>query len=193
MTVFHLTLVSHGLTRPQRTGRFHQEEDDLLDPAQVRPVADLTQSCLSAPERRALQTTERLGLLGEVDNALRDCDLGQWAGKSLKTLQRESPAELAAWLSDAEAAPHGGESIARLCQRMGDWLDGFDRPGRWVAVTHPMVIRAVMLHVLGAPPMAFHSIDVQPLARIRLSHYGRWRLQLTEPYPGQPPLPGLSS
>lgn len=105
MTVFHLTLVSHGLTGPQRTGRFHLEEDGLLAPAQVRPVADLTQSCLSAPERRALQTTERLGLLGEVDNALRDCDLGQWAGKSLKTLQRESPAELAAWLSDAEAAP----------------------------------------------------------------------------------------
>ncbi|WP_367616826.1 hypothetical protein [Pseudomonas xanthosomatis] len=40
------------------------------------------------------------------------------------------------------------------------------------------MIRAAMLHALGAPLDCFHKIDVLPLARVCFSHYGQWRLQL---------------
>lgn len=193
MVPIQLALVCHALTDAQRTGRFPSHEDGLRDPSGLARYVGEPAACLSAPEWRARQTVEGWGLTPEVDPDLRDYGLGRWAGMSLKTLQREQPAALQAWQTDVCVAPPGGESVTEFCQRVAAWLEGFARPGHWLAVTHPMVIRAAMLHVLGAPPMAFHSIDVQPLARIQLSHYGRWRLQLTEPHPGQPPLPGLSS
>lgn len=189
----YLTLVGHALTEAQRTGRFPLPADGLRDPTSLNRYGGKPAGCLSAPERRSRQTAERLGLAVEVDPGLRDCDLGHWAGVSLKVLARDQPDALGTWQADPCIAPPGGESVAELCQRVAAWLDSFNRPGHWVAVTHPMVIRAAMLHVLGAPPMAFHSIDVQPLARIQLSHYDRWRLQLTETYPGGLLTPDLSS
>lgn len=55
-----------------------------------------------------------------------------------------------------------GESFAALCQRLADWLAAFDRPGDWLAVTHPMVMRAVLVQVLGCPMKASQRIDVLP-------------------------------
>lgn len=188
----HVTLVSHALTDAQRTGRFPLPEDQLCDPASLEGYSGKPAGCLSAPEWRARQTAERLGLVAEVDPGLRDCDLGHWAGMSLKALTRDQPNALQAWQADPCIAPPAGESVAELCQRVAAWLEGFARPGHWVAVTHPMVIRAAILHVLDAPPMAFHAIDVRPVAQIRLSHYDRWRLQLTQPYSGSPGSPALS-
>jgi broad specificity phosphatase PhoE len=188
----HLILVCHALTDAQRTGRFPAPEDGLRNPAGLSKYPGAPAACLSAPEWRARHTAERWGLMPEVDPGLRDCRLGEWAGVPLKKVQRDQPGALEAWQADVHIAPPGGESVAELCQRVAAWLEGFARPGRWIAVTHPMVIRAAMLHVLGAPPMSFYTIDVQPLAQIRLSHSGRWRLQLTEPYPGDAASPALS-
>ena len=39
------------------------------------------------------------------------------------------PAELAVWLTDPTQAPHGGESVVDLIDRVGGWLDSLtDRP-----------------------------------------------------------------
>lgn len=59
-----------------------------------------------------------------------------------------------------------GESFTVLCQRMASWLASFDKPGEWLAVTHPMVIRAVLVQVLGCPMSASQRIDVLPLSRL---------------------------
>lgn len=71
-----------------------------------------------------------------------------------------------------------GESFAALCQRLAAWLAAFDRPGDWLAVTHPMVMRAVLVQVLGCPMKASQRIDVLPLSRLDLSFTGQWRLRL---------------
>ncbi|CAI3799655.1 hypothetical protein GLGCALEP_02287 [Pseudomonas sp. MM221] len=71
-----------------------------------------------------------------------------------------------------------GESFTVLCQRMASWLASFDKPGEWLAVTHPMVIRAVLVQVLGCPMSASQRIDVLPLSRLELSFTGQWRLRL---------------
>jgi broad specificity phosphatase PhoE len=47
-----------------------------------------------------------------------------------------------------------------------------------VAITHPAVVRAAIVHALGAPPAAFWRIDVAPLSRTDLSgRDGRWNLR----------------
>ena len=82
---------------------------------------------------------------------LRDCDHGSWAGRSLAEIQAEAPEALAAWLSDPAANPHGGESIADLIRRVAAWCDSPERgEGRVLAITHPAVMRAALVHALGA-------------------------------------------
>ncbi|GLO14817.1 hypothetical protein PPUJ20028_34000 [Pseudomonas putida] len=178
MKAVRLTLICHALTQAQKTGRLHCTDDDIL-PLAHRPDAILPGTrVLTAPERRARATAAWLSGLAQVEPALADCDLGHWQGLALKQLQAEQPEALAQWLRDPASALHGGESFAALCQRLAAWLAAFDRPGDWLAVTHPMVMRAVLVQVLGCPMSASQCIDVLPLSRLELSFTGQWRLRL---------------
>nr|BFE80044.1 hypothetical protein GCM10020093_026450 [Planobispora longispora] len=63
---------------------------------------------------------------------------------------------------------------------MDGWLSAAG-PGRTVAVTHPAVVRAAVVHALGAPARSFWRVDVAPLARVSLTgRGGRWRLSYPE-------------
>lgn len=173
-----LTLICHALTQAQKTGRLHHSDDGIL-PLAEQPFADLSGvSVLTAPERRACETAALLSGQVEVEAALADCDLGHWHGLTLKQLQAEQPQALAEWLQNPSSTVHGGESFVALCQRMAAWLAAFDRPGEWLAVTHPLVMRAVLVEVLGCPLGAGQRIDVLPLSRLALSFTGQWRLRL---------------
>ncbi|MGE8062595.1 histidine phosphatase family protein [Pseudomonas sp. NPDC089547] len=178
MKATRLTLICHALTQAQKTGRLHCAGDGILPlaqpPAAIQPGVQL----LTAPERRACETAAWVSGPVRVEPALADCDLGGWKGLALKQLQAEQPQALAQWLEDPASAPHGGESFAALCQRVAGWLASFDKPGEWLAVTHPMVIRAVLVQVLGCPMSAGQRIDVLPLSRLELSFTGQWRLRL---------------
>ncbi len=173
-----LTLICHALTQAQKTGRLHRADDGIL-PLTQQPFADLAGAqLLTAPERRACETAAWLAEQVQVEPALADCDLGRWQGLTLKQLQAEQPHALAEWLQDPTSDVHGGESFAVLCQRVATWLAAFDRPGEWLAVTHPMVMRAVLVQVFGCPMSASQRIDVLPLSRLELSFTGQWRLRL---------------
>ncbi|MDF0733609.1 histidine phosphatase family protein [Pseudomonas entomophila] len=176
MKAVRLTLICHALTQAQKVGRFPCAEDAIL--ALDEPVLAVASELLCAPERRATQTAALLGPALRLEPALADCDMGRWQGVALKQLQQEEPDALAQWLQDPTQAPHGGESVAALCQRVERWLRAFDTPGEWLAVTHPMVMRAAMVALLGCPLAAFQRIDVPPLSRLSLSHAGQWRLRL---------------
>ncbi|PXX61316.1 hypothetical protein TCK1_1776 [Pseudomonas monteilii] len=173
-----LTLICHALTPAQKAGRLHRTDDGIL-PLTQQPDAMLPgMQLLAAPERRACETATWLSGQVQVEPGLADCDLGHWQGLALKQLQAEQPEALAQWLQDPASAPHGGESFAALCQRLAAWLAAFDSPGDWLAVTHPMVMRAVLVQVLGCPMKASQRIDVLPLSRLDLSFTGQWRLRL---------------
>lgn len=176
MQPIHLTLICHAATDAQRLGRFHRPDDPLRETPGRRHGHG---QWLTAPELRATQTAEALGGQATLTQALRDCDLGRWQGSALKHLQASACEPLQQWLQDPDAAPHGGESVAQLRQRVGHWLDNALTPGHWLAVTHPMVMRVALLHALQSPLTGFQQIDVQPLAELHLSWYGRWRLQIT--------------
>lgn len=189
MTI-RLSLICHAATPALRTATV--PDDESVDESGLAAVTAMAAGwegadrCWSAPERRARETAAALGLVAEIDERLRDCDYGQWRGMSLRTLQADQPAAVQEWLADPAAAPHGGESVLMLMARIGGWLDELllSHPVssvRVIAVTHPAVIRAAIVHALGAAPAAFWRIDVAPLGCVCLSgRIGRWNLAAME-------------
>lgn len=178
MKAVRLTLICHALTQAQKSGRLHNAEDGIL-PLGQQPFADLSGvPVLTTPERRAFETAAWFSGPVQVEPALADCDLGRWQGLTLKQLQTEQSQALTEWLQDPASDVHGGESFAVLCQRIAAWLAAFNRPGEWLAVTHPMVMRAVLVQVLGCPMSASQRVDVLPLSRLELSFTEQWRLRL---------------
>ncbi|UVM01569.1 histidine phosphatase family protein [Pseudomonas atacamensis] len=179
-----LTLICHARTVAQKLARFPTDEpvENLAVPSDAfRARLAVTRWLVCAPELRTQQTAAWFGVDAQIDQALRDCDWGRWHGQSIKDLQANENQALQAWLADPEAAPHGGESVRQLTQRVAKWLDTIAAaPGHVVAVTHPFVMRAALMQVLQGA--AFHAIDVEPLAIIDLRFNGIWRLRL----PGMP-------
>ncbi|WP_297833584.1 histidine phosphatase family protein [Pseudomonas sp.] len=177
-----LTLICHARTVAQNLARFPQDESIEMDwQASGQSLSDRFKASvqlLSAPEARAQQTALLFGTQIETVPALRDCDFGRWQGQRINDLQAHEPEALNAWLSDSNSAPHGGESIADVCARVGAWLDNLRTPGHVVAITHPFVIRAAIVHALQCPTAAFNGIDIEPLSITELRFNGRWRLRM---------------
>ncbi|MGC6372044.1 histidine phosphatase family protein [Pseudomonas sp. K2I15] len=183
MQATRLTLVSHASTRAHKRGRFALDEPVEMDWQQAAlsqaPRFKRAPFVLCGPEARARQTATLFAADASVDTALRDCDFGRWQGLALDEVQQAEPEALQAWLTDSTSAPHGGESVVQLCQRVGQWLQSLEQtPGHVLAVTHPFVIRAALLYVMQCPPSQFNLIDVEPLSSTELRFNGRWRLRL---------------
>ena len=159
--------------------------DEPLDPRGVDEARALAahlgrfDAALSGPAVRARETAEALGLTATVADELDECDFGAWRGRTLADLHAEDPAAVAAWMQDPAAAPHGGESLLALLERVRGWLEArADDEHRVVAVTHAGVIRAAVVCALDAPPLAFWRLDVAPLSRTVLhAHDGRWTVR----------------
>ena len=170
-----LTLVCSAPAAGVRPGTFPDDEPAEL--AGFAPDLGTIARLLTAPELRARQTAGVIGA-ATIEPGLRECDYGIWRGRDLGEIGAADPVGAAAWIADPAAAPHGGEAIAALLERVGVWLDRFDAAGHTVAVTHPAVIRAAIAHVLAAPAAAFWRIDIQPLSVTDLRrHAGRWTLR----------------
>ncbi len=79
-------------------------------------------------------------------------------------------------MSDPGACPHGGESLSALIARVAAWMqEQAAVDGRAIAVTHGGVVRAAVVHALGAPAPSAWRIDVAPLSVTELhARDGRW-------------------
>jgi broad specificity phosphatase PhoE len=152
--------------------------------------------CLMAPSQRCRQTVQALGWDAvAAEPALRDMDMGSWQGRTLDEVAGSDGAGLAVWMSDPEAAPHGGESVAQVCRRIAAWLEELPADGgRVLAVVEQAVVRAAVLHALGAPEQSFWRVDVPPLSALQLSgRSGRWNLRLGAAGSIEPRQPGLDA
>lgn len=187
--VVRLTFVSHAMTDAMATGRFPTNEPlNALGRRQVDASMDLDirrqpddpvdpgYTALCGPEQRCRQTAELLGLRVTVEPRLADLDCGRWRGEALGGVQ---PAELAMWLTDPTRAPHGGESVVELINRVAAWMDSLTTThSRTIAVTHPAVIRAAILVALDAPPKSFWRVDIPPAGRTVMHFRGHaWTLR----------------
>ena len=190
MTV-RLKLVCHAATAATRAAAF--PDDEPLEPQARQKLAEYAlplreaSRCWTSPARRAVQTAQFLKLAAAVEPGLADCDYGRWTGRTLEAVQAEEPDAVAQWLADPAAAPHGGEPLLALLARVAGWMDAQRRaPGRVVAVTHASVVKAAILHALGAPPPSFWRIDVAPLTLARLTgDKARWTLASLGPLPAR--------
>ena len=179
--VVRLTLMSHAMTDAMAAGRFPADEplnEGGRRQAGAAAGLDLNRATrqLAAPERRARQTAELLGLQAAVEPRLADLDYGRWRGEALAGV---GPQQLEAWRADQAQPPPGGESIVALIDRVARWLDSLTFNAlRTVAVTHPAVIRAAIVAILDAPPKSFWRIDIAPLSRTVLHFRGQaWTLR----------------
>ncbi|MFJ9624024.1 histidine phosphatase family protein [Streptomyces sp. NPDC101181] len=138
---------------------------------------------LSGPSERCLGTAAALGLTAaRTEPALTGWDLGRWTGRRLDEVGAAEPAQVASWLGDPSAAPHGGESLRDLVDRAGAWLESLDAPDGVCAVVEPSLLRGAVVHGLRLPLAAFWRLDVAPLSLTELSgRSGRWNVRLGRP------------
>lgn len=193
--VVRLSLITHAMTDALHRASFPGDEPvnamGLRDLARIEPQPG---TVFAGPERRTTETASRLFSDATAHPGLADISYGEWAGRALTDL---TDAEAASWLTDTAATPPGGESIDDLFARVAGWLtevaaglgdDGgpgghvgrgnTEVRGKCVAVTHPAVVRAVIVLAMGAPALSFWRVDVAPLTRTALHcRGGRWTLR----------------
>jgi broad specificity phosphatase PhoE len=178
--VRRLLLVRHAPTRATRATAFPLDEalDEAGRTAAASLAAALPRRCdiMSSPALRCRQTAEAAGLQAQPEAALAECDFGRWAGSTLAEVHAGEPDGARAWMVDPDAAPHGGESLSAFARRVAGWLDRqAQRDGAAAAITHGGVVKAAVVHALGAPLQAFWRVDAAPLTVTELhAHDGRW-------------------
>lgn len=122
-------LISPAMSAALREARF--DDGCPLDPAGLRlaeaaagslPAAD---HVLLSPTVRCRETAEALGLgtLAVTDPDLAGLDVGRWRGATLAEVSAAEPEAVGRWLADPSSAPHGGESVSGLCERVAKWLE----------------------------------------------------------------------
>ena len=182
-----ITLVCHATTRALRAATFGG--DDSLDDIGRAKAEGLAGSlgrvdqCWTSPALRARETAAALGLTASVDERLRDCDYGRWTGLKFQQVLVKEPRKLVSWIKNPSGAPHGGETIPHVMDRVTAWLrEPARQKGHTVAVTHAAVIRAAIVHVIQAGLPSFWRIDVLPLSQTDLRTNGRrWVLRSLGP------------
>jgi broad specificity phosphatase PhoE len=174
--VNRIFLVCHGATDAVKQARFPVDEP-LSRPPSTLAGPSRVDGFGRGPELRCAQTAEALGWDAVVDDALADLDHGSWRGRSLTEIDQD---ELVAWMTDPDAAPHGGEPVSAVLKRVAAWLDRQADVGRLGVVTSPAVARAAILAALGAPAAAFWRVDIAPLTVTQLTGGpGRWTVRET--------------
>jgi len=178
-----LTLLAPATTSAQRHSRFPSPGDaiDPLGDHDARAVrAELRDArvVVGGPEDRVGQTARALGFDLDPHPELAAWSHGAWAGRPMSEVVARDPAAFEAWRVDPSASAPDGESLDALLERSARWLAGSTAEHRSVVIADGSFIRAVVLHVLSAPPESFWRMDVRPLSTTVLSSDGtRWQLR----------------
>jgi probable phosphoglycerate mutase len=190
-----LLLLRHGRTAYNASGRFQGQVDvplDAVGTAQAARVAPLIAArrpvaIVSSDSSRALETArpaaELLGLDVQLDERLREIDIGGWSGLTLEEVEAAYPQEHADWISGSreQLRRGGGETYgevgARALLAVSPFLAG---PSTEVvlAVTHGGTARSLIDLMLGIPVRARHVLGGLPNAawsRLEEGRFG-WRL-----------------
>ncbi|SEN19998.1 histidine phosphatase family protein [Nonomuraea pusilla] len=185
-----MLFVRQATTPGMRAARF-PVPGERADPASLAAAAALAGvvaglPAFAAPSAAAGQTASALGLDASAVPCLAEADAGRWAGLTYEQVARDEPDDLARWLADPHAAPHGGESLAGLADRVASWL-GSGPPEEAVVVCDAGAIRAALACALGLDPWAAARFDVAPLSTTELSPArGGWRVAHVNRTVGRP-------
>jgi probable phosphoglycerate mutase len=183
-----LVLLRHGETPLSAERRFSGLGDPDLTPNGLAQAAAAAEKLsrdpyrpdviIASPLTRARQTAQavaaRTGLDYEVDEDLRETDFGAWEGHTFTEVQRRWPTELAAWLTDPDTPPPGGESftavahrVERAQQRLKDTYEG----RTILVVSHVTPIKTLLRLALLAPPAALYRMHLDLACLSLIEHY----------------------
>jgi broad specificity phosphatase PhoE/ribonuclease HI len=184
-----MILLRHGETGMSVEKRFSGPTTEPLTPrgeAMARAAAarlstrttSPIEAIVCSPVARALATARpisaALGLDVVVDEGLREVDFGDWDGYTFAEVQVKWPAELNAWLSDADLAPPHGESMAACGRRVRQARDRIlaAHPGRTVlVVSHVTPIKTLVRLALEAPVAAMFRMHLDLAAISEIAWY----------------------
>lgn len=183
-----LLLLRHGETPLSAERRFSGLGDPELTPrgldqaaraAERLAAVERPEAIVSSPLKRARQTAETVaracgGLDVIIDTDLRETDFGDWEGYTYTEIQRRWPDELAAWLTDPDLAPPGGESFTAVAQRVQRGRDRLIEryEGRRVAVvSHVTPIKSLLRLALLAPPVTLYRLHLDLAGLSRIEYY----------------------
>lgn len=113
--------------------------------ARLKSLLPANTPVISSPLHRARVLAEPLaGLLGSqmrIDARITESDFGKWEGKPWDAIDRSVRD---AWMADIiNYTPPGGESVARVQQRVIEFANSLDEP-RVALVTHAGVMRVLL-------------------------------------------------
>lgn len=189
-------LVRHGRTTANATGLLAGRADGVSLDQTGRDQAALTGDRLAAvplvavvssPLERCQQTAQHIlerqagTPYVSVDPDLTECDYGQWQGRLLSDLARESLWPQVQSQPSAVVFP-GGESMAAMQARSVAAIRRHDAAVEaehgpeavWVAVSHGDIIKSILADALGMHLDLFQRITVGP-ASVSIVRYGAGR------------------
>lgn len=164
-----IAFTRHGQTELNRGGRLQGRIDAALSPLGREQAAALGRGFATAPVRRVLSSPLQRArdtaaaiaagheLDVEIDERLIELDYGRWDGLPLAEV---SSADWAAWRSDPEFAPPGGERLSDVAARVDAFCADVLTDDLVVAVSHVSPIKAAVCRAL------------------RVDEHATWRMQL---------------
>lgn len=172
-----LLLLRHGRIRANRLGRWHGSTDSVPDwrgRREIRRTArhiatahpDLA-AIYSSPLKRCRETAgsvaRRLNLPLEVQEDLREYDLGEWEDMRFTDLA-ETHDFFARIVSDPDFAPPGGESLRAVAARTVGALEqihaAHGNDARVLVVGHGAALGAALGQLLGGDPARWSDYQV---------------------------------
>jgi probable phosphomutase (TIGR03848 family) len=147
----------------------------------MSPLERCRQTARAILDRRPAPPTTGAAMLEQIDDALTECDYGDWQGRALSELAREKLWSVVQSQPSAATFP-GGESLAAMQARSVAAIRHHDAlfeaehgPGAvWVAVSHGDVIKSILADALGMHLDLFQRINVGP-ASVSIVRYGAAR------------------
>jgi broad specificity phosphatase PhoE len=138
---------------------------------------------MTSPRQRTQQTAAAIAAANGCEvvssYAIDELDFGHWSGRTF--MQLADDADWRHWNEHrGSAATPAGERMAdvqaRVLQQLQRLRDAF--PGRAIAiVTHAEVIRAALMHWLGAPLDGYHRLAIHPASCSTVS-LGDWGVRI---------------
>jgi broad specificity phosphatase PhoE len=169
-----LFIVRHGRTAANAGGLLLGRADPPLDEtglAQAATLASVVPSpvrVVSSPLQRCRSTASVFGREVEVDERWIELDYGEWDQTPIASV---SPDSWAAWRSDLDYRPPGGESLRELGLRVRaacDELVDDARDGDVVVVTHVSPYKAALAWALDVDDSISWRLHVVPASVSRI-------------------------
>ncbi len=171
MKSYTIHLIRHGITQGNLLGQYVGRTDLPLAPEGIAQLEDLkrrspypvAQVYYTSPLKRCVETLNILypGAQPIVVNDFRECDFGDWEGKTAQELAGGE--DFAAWMESNQAVTppngeSGGEFMQRVCAAFEKVVEGMLRSGTSsaVIVAHGGTIMSI-LSAYGLPRANFYD------------------------------------